>query len=134
MGRLKTTEELAEMFARHKAERQQLIQKKRIKKRKEYNKKYRELSKAVNEALRDEKKKKMEQLTSLVTKPSQKALKQPQIKSYIYHSHLIERDAREDDLYTLEELKNIEELYPEETGRINWSAWDRIINKCREEL
>ncbi len=46
----------------------------------------------------------------------------------------LEREPREEDLYTEYELKHIEELYPEETGRINWSSWTRLVNEYRSKL
>ena len=39
-----------------------------------------------------------------------------------------EREAREDDLYTLEQLFNPPE---EETGRINIEVWNRLVNEVR---
>lgn len=40
----------------------------------------------------------------------------------------VEREAREDDLYTLEQLFNPPE---EETGRINIDVWNRLVKECR---
>lgn len=52
----------------------------------------------------------------------------------IYKTNDMQREAREEDLYTEYELKHIEELYPEETGRINWSSWERLVNEYRSKL
>ena len=52
----------------------------------------------------------------------------------IYHTNDMERESREEDLYTEYELHHIEELYPEETGRINWSSWERLVNEYRSKL
>lgn len=52
----------------------------------------------------------------------------------IYHTNDMERDSREEDLYTEYELHHIEELYPEETGRINWSTWERLVNEYKSKL
>lgn len=52
----------------------------------------------------------------------------------IYRTNDMERDSREEDLYTEYELHHIEELYPEETGRINWSTWERLVNEYRSKL
>lgn len=47
----------------------------------------------------------------------------------VYHTNgRVEREAREEDLYTLEELFNPPE---EETGRINKEVWDRLVNEVR---
>lgn len=52
----------------------------------------------------------------------------------VYNEKWIEREAREEDLYTEYELHHIEELYPEETGRINWSVWERLVNEYISKL
>lgn len=46
----------------------------------------------------------------------------------IYKTNTMERESREEDLYTLEELFNPPE---EETGRINIDVWDRLVKECR---
>ena len=40
----------------------------------------------------------------------------------------------EGDLYTKEELENIETMHPEERGRINWSTWNKLVDKVRKTL
>lgn len=52
----------------------------------------------------------------------------------IYQSHQVEREPNEDNLYSLYELQHIEELFPEEEGRINWIIWNKIIDKYRKTL
>lgn len=49
----------------------------------------------------------------------------------IYRTNGMEREAREEDLYTLEELFNPPE---EETGRINIEVWNRLVNEYRSKL
>lgn len=46
----------------------------------------------------------------------------------IYRTNGMEREAREEDLYTLEELFNPPE---HETGRINIDVWNRLVKECR---
>lgn len=46
----------------------------------------------------------------------------------IYKTNTMERESREEDLYTLEQLFNPPE---EETGRINIDVWDRLVKECR---
>lgn len=41
-------------------------------------------------------------------------------------------DFDEDNLYTFEELMNIEQLYPNETGRINWNFYNYLVNKTKQ--
>ena len=52
----------------------------------------------------------------------------------IYHTNDMEREMREEDLYTEYELHHIEELYPEESGRIDWSSWFRLVNEYRSKF
>ena len=52
----------------------------------------------------------------------------------IYHQKFIERESKEDDLYTLYELQHIEELYPNERGRIKWHNWEKIVEQVRHQL
>ena len=40
----------------------------------------------------------------------------------------------EENLYTKEELMNIETLYPNETGRINWCFWNKTVERLRNEM
>lgn len=49
----------------------------------------------------------------------------------VYGEKWLERDPREEDLYTKSELMNPPEG---ETGRINWSAWFRLVNEYRSKL
>ncbi len=51
----------------------------------------------------------------------------------IYQSHQVERETNEENLYSLYELQHIEELFPEEEGRINWIVWDKLIDKYRKQ-
>lgn len=45
----------------------------------------------------------------------------------------IANDSNDGELYTLYELQHIEELYPEETGRINWREWCKSINEFKRK-
>lgn len=44
-----------------------------------------------------------------------------------YYQHLTD-----DELYTKEELMHIEQLYPNETGRINWNFYNYLVNKTKQ--
>ena len=46
----------------------------------------------------------------------------------VYRTNTMQRDSREEDLYTLEELFNPPE---EESGRINVEVWNRLVKECR---
>lgn len=49
----------------------------------------------------------------------------------VYRTNTMQRESREEDLYTLEELHNPPE---EETGRIRWDVWERLVNEYRSKL
>lgn len=49
----------------------------------------------------------------------------------VYNERYIEREARDEDLYTKEELMNPPEG---ETGRINWLKWNELVEECRRML
>lgn len=49
----------------------------------------------------------------------------------ISHKKWMARERDDSELYTLYELQHIEELYPEESGRINWSVWAKVVNEFK---
>ena len=49
----------------------------------------------------------------------------------IYRTNDMQRESREEDLYTKEELMNPPE---EETGVIRWDVWERLVNEYRSKL
>lgn len=77
---------------------------------------------------------KAERLPTIFIKSQPEEQKRPQIKLQVYSSNFIERFTDEEDLYTLFELKNIEKLFPNEYGRINWSVWFALVEKIHEKL
>lgn len=46
----------------------------------------------------------------------------------VYRTNTMQRESRETDLYTLEELHNPPE---EETGRIRWDVWERLVAEVK---
>lgn len=38
------------------------------------------------------------------------------------------------EYYTKDELENISTMYPNEMGRIDWEAWDRVVEKAKERI
>lgn len=80
--------------------------------------------------LQQEKLKKMEELYLLAQKPSQKQNKQPPSKLKTYHSTTIERFSSDDELYTTRE--QLMEAEDRGEGKINWSLWDKLIAKARQ--
>ncbi len=49
----------------------------------------------------------------------------------VYGEKWLEREAREEDLYTKSELMNPPEG---ETGAIRWDVWERLVNEYRSKL
>ena len=49
----------------------------------------------------------------------------------VYDEKWLQREPREEDLYTLEELHNPPE---EETGRINWEYWNKLVSEVKKIL
>lgn len=46
----------------------------------------------------------------------------------VYRTNTMQRESREEDLYTKEQLMNPPE---EESGRINVEVWNRLVKECR---
>ena len=138
MTKLYTKERLKEIWEQRKQER--LKQKLKIKKQKEkeYQEYYRSLGKAKDKALKDSKLQEIYQLAHKIKilQEDKTKTKEP-ISQFIYQvngSNIIARENREDSLYTKYELQHIEDLYPEETGRINWKLWNILITKLRKKF
>ena len=126
MTKLLTPEELKLKFQREKEI--------RLKKKEREKRKQREIYKKASESI---KKALADKLPTIIKLTSQEQNKQPQIKSFatynVYNSNNIERYSAEEDLYSLYELQHIEELFPDELGRINWTIWNSLVNKLRKQ-
>lgn len=116
---LRTVEQLKEYFAERKRinQRKQEKAKERKLKQQELQKRRREFAKALKDSKLEEKPKEL-----------------PQFTFQVNGSNIIARENREDALYTMYELQHIENLYPEESGRINWSVWEELSNKLQKEF
>lgn len=122
MVKLKSPEQLKKEFEERKKAHQ-------LKKQKE-KERYEKARRAVKKALADK-------LSTANEKCAQKPSITPQIETYsinIYGNNYIERESAEEDLYTKEELMNIEELYPDEVGKINWDVFDMLVKKVRQSF
>ena len=88
--------------------------------------KYKKAQEAVKKALADK-------LSTKDKKLAQKAQEQPQIEFSrtitIYNTRYVERFIGEDDLYMTRE--QLEEAMPH---NINWTLWDKLVNKTRKDL
>lgn len=106
----------------------------RLRRKEREKRKQREIYKKASESIKKELADKLPTVIKLVP---QKQNKQPQIKSlatyHVYNSNNIERYSAEEDLYSLYELQHIEELFPDEPGRINWKIWNYLVNKLKNK-
>lgn len=73
----------------------------------------------------------VQQLINTHVKPFQKP---PEPLKHIPIIHVGIGDFNEDNLYTFDELLNIETLYPNETGRLNWLKFNEIVEKVRKKI
>lgn len=101
------------------------------KRKKETVKKLQQIYKAQKEALQMEKKAKVNELISQRQKPQQKPPKWLTTKEYDDIGNSL---FNEDNLYTFQELVNIETLYPNEEGRLNWLKFNELVEKGRKEI
>ena len=128
MGKLRTSEDLEQLFKENKEKRERQLQKERDRKAKLRQEEYKRLSKLADKLLQDEKNKKMEELQALAKKCSQKASNEATEPSEKY----IERTTNDRDIYkTREELQQWER---DHWKCINWDKWDELVAKGREEL
>lgn len=138
MTKLYTKERLKEIWEQRKQERLQEKLKIKKQKQKEYQEYYRNLGKAKDKALKDSKLQEIYQLAAKIkTLQEDKTKTKEPISQFIYQvngSNIIARENREDSLYTMYELQHIEDLYPEESGRINWKLWNILVTKLRKKF
>lgn len=133
-----------ERLRRFKEEKERKEQKEKAKKEKERKEAYRQYQeqyrllhgqmKTSAELARD----RMLRRKALEEEKRKKREKEEENKHYIisrtvsvYNEKWIEREAREEDLYTKEELMNPPE---EETGRINWEYWNKLVSEVKKIL
>ena len=135
MSILKTKESLQRMFEerRRQQEKKQKRQEHKQQTKQRLQAIYRHQDQVLKKSLQELRKTTMDNLSKLVKKRSQNVRKPSQIESYnCYQDKWQLWETNESDLYTLDELKNIEELYPNETGRIRWDVWEKLTNKGRK--
>ncbi len=117
MANIKTKEQLQQLFQERKAINNR--------KKEQEKKRYKRASEAIKKILLSKHKAEHKQ-----TPP--KPLKT--LNFNIYSSPVVEREPREEDLYSKDELLNIETLFPEEEGRINWSVWNQLVENFHKNV
>ena len=136
MGKLRTSEDLEQLFKKNKEKRERQLQKERERKAKQRQEAYKALCKQADKLLQEDKRKKMEELQALAKKCSQKALNEATepsetVRPYKCNKY-VERATNDRDIYmTREELQQWER---DHWKCINWDKWDELVAKGREEL
>lgn len=136
MTKIRTSTQLNQLFNETRARREKKLQEERQKRLQQRQETYKQLCKRADELIKqaqeEEKRKKMEYLSTLAPKRSQKPLKQEIRYITVYNSNLIEREPNDRDLYlTREELMEWEN---ENYKCINWSLWDKLIEETKQLL
>lgn len=136
MTKIRTSTQLKQLFNETRARREKKLQEERQKRLQQRQETYKQLCKRADELIKqaqeEEKRKKMEYLSTLIPKRSQKPLKQEIRYITVYNSNLIEREPNDRDLYlTREELMAAEDRGE---GKLNWSLLDKLIEETKQLL
>lgn len=135
MGKLRTIEQQLE------AHRKWLEQREKRKAREEEWARKRAEKEKLKEAKRKEREAKRQQML-LQTRQKEEQRREEQEANRqqrenrtipIYHRKWMVRERYDEELYTKYELEHIEELYPEEQGRINFDVFWRLVNEFKEK-
>ena len=114
-----------------KEEKEKAKEAERKKKREETRKRLQQIYKRQEEALQEEKKELTDKLISQRQKPQQKP---PKWLTEPLSNNVGDSLFNEYNLYTFEELVNIETLYPNEQGRLDWLKFNQIVERGRKEI
>lgn len=136
MTKIRTSTQLKQLFNETRARREKKLQEERQKRLQQRQETYKQLCKRADELIKqaqeEEKRKRMEYLSTLIPKRSQKPLKQEIRYITVYNSNLIEREPNDRDLYlTREELMQAEDRGE---GKLNWSLLDKLIEETKQLL
>lgn len=125
MGKLRTPEQLKQLFQQTKEKKEKELQLKRDEKNKQYQQLCKQADQLLKEALQDEKKKKAEQLQALTKKTPQKPLKH-------FYINLFNNRWIDDDRYDREyDREGLEKMCPK---HINWSKWTQVVEQTKQKI
>lgn len=125
---------LQRLFEQTKARKEKERQQKKQQRLQQYKQLCKQADKLLKEAQEQEKRKKMEYLSTLIPKRQEKPLIQVSRHITVYHSNLIQREPNKDDLYqSWEEIKDAENN-PEEQGRLNWNKLQELITNTKLKI
>lgn len=130
---LLTKDKLEAMFNQSKLRQQKKREQKKLKTKQRLKEIYHHQDQVLKKSFREEKKKLMDNLSTLIKQTPQKE-KEPQIQlSYGYYQEAWQlKEPNDIDLYhSREELKEAEERGE---GKINWNTWDSIVELTKKDL
>ena len=125
---MKDVAKYLEQFKEKKEKQRIAIQKK---KKEATRQKLKEIYKQQKELIQREKKAKVNELINQRQKPQQKP---PKWLTEPLPNNVGDSLFNEDNLYTFQELVNIETLYPKEQGRLDWLKFNELVEKGRREI
>ena len=125
---MKDVAKYLEQFKEKKEKQRIAIQKK---KKEATRQKLKEIYKNQKEALQREKK---ELTDKLISQRKITPQKPPKWLTEPLSNNVGDSLFNEDNLYSFEELVNIETLYPNEEGRLDWQKFNELVEKGRKEI
>lgn len=131
MGRLRTPEQLKQLFQQTKERKEKELQLKSDEKKKQYQELCKQADQLLKEALQDEKKKKAEQLSTLTKKTPQRERKMPYIN---FFSQYIETDSFAYAIQNINRRKLKQMESTGEYGKINWKKWDEVVERTKHDI
>ena len=125
MSKLRTPEQLKQLFQQTKEKKEKELQLKRDEKKRQYQQLCKQADQLLKEAQERAKKEKMEQLSTLTKKTPQKPLKR-------FYINLFNNRWIDDDRYDREyDREDLEKMCPK---HINWKKWDEVVEQGRQKI
>ena len=131
MGRNLTSIEIKDKLEQYRLKKQAEKEKKRAKRKLQYQNNLKRIYKAQDKAIQEAKKAFTDKLIEEEKKYAQEPPKWLTTKEYDDIGNSLFDETK---LYTKEELINIEIICPNEQGCIRWDVWDKLIEKTKETI
>lgn len=125
MSKLRTPEQLKQLFQQAKEQKQKERQQQRLEKQQQYQQLCKEADRLLKEDQERVKKEKMEQLSTFTNKTPQTALKR-------FYINLFNNRWIDDDRYDREyDREGLEKMCP---NHINWSKWNQVVEQTKQKI
>ena len=125
MGKLRTPEQLKQLFQQAKERKEKELQLKRDEKKRQYQQLCKQADQLLKESQERAKKEKVEQLQALANKTPQTALKH-------FYINLFNNRWIDDDRYDREyDREDLEKMCPK---HINWSKWNQVVEQTKQKI